>query len=123
MEHMHENMTGEDMTAMQLKNLHVLQQPMDCSQDCFLVPGPVRMGQPCLNALATPVITARGTEYRDVMAQLNSGLRNAFNLAPSQPLRGVESWSGDDDYKGCSIAWTGEAHPVLNTDHMFFNCY
>ena len=30
---------------------------------------------------------------------------------------------GDDNYKGFNIAWTGEAHPVLNTDHMFFNCY
>ena len=30
---------------------------------------------------------------------------------------------GDDDYKGFNIAWTGEVHPVLNADHMFFNCY
>ena len=49
--------------------------------DCFLVPGPVRMSQACLDALASPTITARGTEFRDVMARLNSGLRYAFNLS------------------------------------------
>ena len=102
-------MVEEGVQAMQLKNLHVLQQPMDISQDCFLVPGPVRMGQPCLSALGSPVITARGTEYRDVMAQLNSGLRSAFNLAPSQPVRGVQSWSGDDDYKVVVVSGSGTA--------------
>ena len=55
--------------------------------DCFLVPGPVRMAQNCLDAMATPTITARGGEYRDVMADLNSGLRAAFNLSPSQPVK------------------------------------
>ena len=39
--------------------------------DCFLVPGPVRMNQRCLDAMATPAITARGAEFRDVMADLN----------------------------------------------------
>lgn len=82
---------------------------MEHSGDCFLVPGPVRMGKPCLEALASPVITARGTEYRDVMAVLNSGLRNAFNLAPSKPIRGVESWSGDDDYKVVVVSGSGTA--------------
>ena len=51
--------------------------------DCFLVPGPVRMSDACLQAMATPVMTARGTEFRDVMADLNAGLRTAFNLTPS----------------------------------------
>ena len=32
--------------------------------DCFLVPGPVRMSDACLQAMATPVMTARGTEFR-----------------------------------------------------------
>ena len=54
--------------------------------DCFLVPGPVRMNQACLDAMATPTITARGPEFRDVMAELNSGLRYAFNIAPSKPV-------------------------------------
>ena len=94
---------------MELKNLHVLQQLVDLSQDCFLVPGPVRMGDPCLKALGTPVMTARGSEYRDVMAHLNSGLRNAFNLAPSEPVRGVQSWAGDDDYKVVVVSGSGTA--------------
>ena len=55
------------------------------TDDCFLVPGPVRMNQACLDAMSNPVITARGSEFRDVMAELNSGLRYAFNLSPSKP--------------------------------------
>ena len=82
---------------------------MDSNDDCFLVPGPVRMGDECLQALATPVMTARGTEFRDVMAYLNSGLRHAFNLAPSEPVRGVQSWAGDDDYKVVVVSGSGTA--------------
>ncbi len=67
------------------------------------------MGKPCLEALATPVMTARGPEFRDVMATLNSGLRNAFNLAPSKPVRGVQSWSGEDDYKVVVVSGSGTA--------------
>ena len=61
--------------------------------DVFLVPGPVRMNQDCLNAMSSSVITARGSEYRDIMARLNSGLRYAFNLTPSLGERKQESWS------------------------------
>ncbi|MDA8546550.1 aminotransferase class V-fold PLP-dependent enzyme [Euryarchaeota archaeon] len=82
---------------------------MDSNDDCFLVPGPVRMGDECLQALATPVMTARGAEFRDVMAYLNSGLRHAFNLAPSEPIRGVQSWAGDDDYKVVVVSGSGTA--------------
>jgi len=67
------------------------------------------MGDECLQALSTPVMTARGTEFRDVMARLNSGLRHAFNLAPSEPLRGVKSWAGDDDYKVVVVSGSGTA--------------
>ncbi len=77
--------------------------------DCFLVPGPVRMNQRCLDAMATPVITARGPEFRDVMAELNSGLRYAFNLAPSKPEKKTQSWAGDDDYKVMAISGSGTA--------------
>lgn len=77
--------------------------------DCFLVPGPVRMGKPCLDAMATPVITARGSEFRDVMADLNSGLRYAFNLSPSEPIKKNQSWSGDDDYKVVVVSGSGTA--------------
>ena len=77
--------------------------------DCFLVPGPVRMNQKCLDAMATPVITARGPEFRDVMAELNSGLRYAFNLAPSKPEKKTQSWAGDDDYKVMAVSGSGTA--------------
>ena len=77
--------------------------------DCFLVPGPVRMGQPCLDALSNPVITARGGEFRDIMADLNSGLRYAFNLAPSLPVKKTQSWSGEDDYKVMVVSGSGTA--------------
>ena len=77
--------------------------------DCFLVPGPVRMGQPCLDALGSPVITARGSEFRDVMAKLNSGLRSAFNLSPSSDERKNQSWTGDDGYKVIVVSGSGTA--------------
>ena len=77
--------------------------------DCFLVPGPVRMNQACLDAMATPTITARGTEFRDVMARLNSGLRYAFNLSPSSSERKNQSWTGDDGYKVIVVSGSGTA--------------
>ena len=77
--------------------------------DCFLVPGPVRRGQPCLDALGSPVITARGSEFRDVMAKLNSGLRYAFNLSPSSDERKNQSWTGDDGYKVIVVSGSGTA--------------
>ena len=77
--------------------------------DCFLVPGPVRMSDACLQAMATPVMTARGSEFRDVMADLNAGLRYAFNLTPSQRIRGTQSWSGEDGYKVVAVSGSGTA--------------
>ncbi len=77
--------------------------------DCFLVPGPVRMNQRCLDAMSNPVITARGGEFRDVMAELNSGLRYAFNLSPSLPNKKTHSWAGDDDYKVMVVSGSGTA--------------
>jgi len=73
------------------------------------VPGPVRMGKPCLDALGSPVITARGSEFRDVMAKLNSGLRYAFNLSPSSDERKNQSWTGDDGYKVIVVSGSGTA--------------
>ena len=94
---------------MVLKNLQAVQQPMAYEDDCFLVPGPVRMGQPCLDAMGTAVMTARGQEFRDVMAKLNSGLRSAFNLSPSPPVRKSNSWEGDDGYKVIVVSGSGTA--------------
>ena len=63
------------------------------------------MNQRCLEAMSTPFITARGGEFRDVMADLNSGLRYAFNLTPSQPEKKTQSWSSEDHecvfFTGC----------------------
>ena len=67
------------------------------------------MNQRCLEAMARPVITARGGEFRDVMADLNSGLRYAFNLTPSQPVKKTNSWSSEDDYKVMVVSGSGTA--------------
>ena len=77
--------------------------------DCFLVPGPVRMSDGCLQAMATPVITARGAEFREVMAQLNSGLRYAFDLSPSPSEMKSQSWTGEDGYKVVVVSGSGTA--------------
>ena len=76
---------------------------------CFLVPGPVRMSSKTLNAMSTPTITARGKEFREVMARLNFGLRVAFNLSPSEPSRGKQSWLGDDGYRVIVVSGSGTA--------------
>ena len=82
---------------------------MSHNGDCFLVPGPVRMNDACLQAMATPVMTARGPEFRQVMAGLNSGLRYAFNLSPSQPEMKTQSWTGEDGYKVVVVSGSGTA--------------
>ncbi len=76
---------------------------------CFLVPGPVRMSSKTLHAMSTPTITARGREFREVMARLNSGLRVAFNLSPSEPNRGEQSWLGADGYRVIVVSGSGTA--------------
>ena len=78
--------------------------------DCFLVPGPVRMSDGCLQAMATPVITScRGAEFREVMAKLNSGLRYAFDLSPSPSEMKSQSWTGEDGYKVVVVSGSGTA--------------
>ena len=77
--------------------------------DCFLVPGPVRMSDGCLQAMATPVITARGAEFREVMAKLNSGLRYAFDLSPSPSEMKSQSWTGEDGYTVVVVSGSGTA--------------
>ena len=77
--------------------------------DCFLVPGPVRMSHACLQAMATPVMTARGAEFKQVMAKLNSGLRYAFNLSPSKPEVKSKSYHGADGYKVVVVSGSGTA--------------
>lgn len=67
------------------------------------------MSEACLAAMATPTITARGPEYRDVMAELNSLLRVAFNLSPSPRQRGKAAWTGEDGYKVIVVSGSGTA--------------
>jgi aspartate aminotransferase-like enzyme len=67
------------------------------------------MSDACLQAMATPVMTARGPEFRDVMADLNAGLRSAFNLTPSERTRGTQSWAGEDGYKVVAVSGSGTA--------------
>jgi len=94
---------------MHFKDRQATPTTMTHSGDCFLVPGPVRMSEACLQAMATPVMTARGPEFRQVMAELNSGLRHAFNLTPSEPKMKTQSWTGEDGYKVVVVSGSGTA--------------
>ncbi len=89
--------------------------------DCFLVPGPVRMNDACLKAMATPVMTARGPEFRQVMAKLNSGLRYAFNLSPSLPEMKSQSWTGEDGYCVIVVSGSGTAAMEMVIANRFRN--
>ncbi len=89
--------------------------------DCFLVPGPVRMNDACLKAMATPVMTARGPEFRQVMAKLNSGLRYAFNLSPSLPEMKSQSWTGEDGYCVVVVSGSGTAAMEMVIANRFRN--
>ncbi|MEC7988637.1 MAG: alanine--glyoxylate aminotransferase family protein [Candidatus Thermoplasmatota archaeon] len=89
--------------------------------DCFLVPGPVRMSDACLQAMATPVMTARGAEFRKVMANLNSGLRYAFDLSPSKPEMKTQSWTGEDGYRVVVVSGSGTAAMEMVIANRFRN--
>lgn len=67
------------------------------------------MSTECLQAMSSQVITARGNEFREVMAGLNSGLRYAFNLTPSEGVAKKNSWSGEDGYKVVVVSGSGTA--------------
>jgi len=77
--------------------------------ECYLVPGPVKMSNETLNAMSKPVMTARGVEFRDIMAELNGLLRIAFNLSNSSFERGTKSYSGEDDYSIIVVSGSGTA--------------
>lgn len=94
---------------MHFKDCPPYRSTMSHEGDCFLVPGPVRMADNCLQAMATPVMTARGPEFRDVMAELNAGLRYAFNLSPSKGVKKTQSWTGEDGYKVVVVSGSGTA--------------
>jgi aspartate aminotransferase-like enzyme len=67
------------------------------------------MSQSCLDAMSAPTITARGGEFRDVMARLNSGLRYAFNLSLSSDKKKNQSWYGEDGYRVIIVSGSGTA--------------
>ena len=77
--------------------------------DCFLVPGPVKMSKKTLDSMSHPVITARGSEYRDIMAELNGLLRIAFNLSPTTFESGKKSFEGEDGYSTIVVSGSGTA--------------
>ena len=106
---------------MQFKDRHRTPPTMTHTGDCFLVPGPVRMNDACLQAMATPVMTARGPEFREVMAKLNSGLRYAFNLSPAVPEMKNESWTGEDGYKVVVVSGSGTAAMEMVIANRFRN--
>ena len=82
---------------------------MEIKGDCFLVPGPVKMSENTLKSMSHPVITARGSEYRDIMAELNGLLRVAFNLSETSFERGNRSFQGDDGYSTIVVSGSGTA--------------
>ena len=82
---------------------------MIIKDECFLVPGPVKMSQKTLESMSHPVITARGNEYRDIIAELNGLLRVAFNLSKTSFKRGEESFRGDDGYSVIVVSGSGTA--------------
>lgn len=79
------------------------------------------MSEACLQAMATPVITARGAEFREVMAKLNSGLRYAFDLSPSPSKMKSQSWTGEDGYKVVVVSGSGTAAMEMVIANRFRN--
>ena len=88
-------------------------------ESCFLIPGPVRMNSRVLTAMSAPTMTARGPEYKSVMAELNHLLRLAFNLSPSSQERGRQSWTGDDGYSVIVVSGSGTAATEMSIANRF----
>ncbi|RAH16554.1 MAG: hypothetical protein CMB56_000480 [Methanobacteriota archaeon] len=88
-------------------------------KDCFLVPGPVRMSSKTLESMSHPVITARGSEYKAIMAELNGLLRIAFNLSPTSYDIGVKSFEGDDGYSTIVVSGSGTAAMEMIISNRF----
>ena len=66
------------------------------------------MNQRCLDAMAGTGTTARGAEFRDVMADLNSDFVTLLISHP-QAQEKTHSWAGDDDYKVMAVSGSGTA--------------
>lgn len=48
--------------------------------ECYLIPGPTKMSQATMDAMALPVMTHRSPEFKSVMSELHSLLRTTFNI-------------------------------------------
>lgn len=82
--------------------------PVD--HDLFLVAGPVRMSEATLQAMATPVMTARSAEFKRHMFHLHGGLRHAFGLQPSTATEpGTGAWWGPDEWGVVAVNGSGTA--------------
>jgi aspartate aminotransferase-like enzyme len=77
------------------------------------------MNAATLEAMATPTMTARGPEFRKVMAVLNQRLRIAFNLSPSSPEIGTNSWTGEDGYGVIVVSGSGTAAMEMVLSNRF----
>jgi len=81
----------------------------DGPSQVFLIPGPVRMSQATLEAMAAPAMTARSSEFRAHMKRLNRGLRHAFGLTPSPENEEHPSAFGEDGYAVLAVSGSGTA--------------
>ena len=59
--------------------------------------------------------------FRKVMANLNSGLRYAFDLSPSQPEMKTQSWTGEDGYRVVVVSGSGTAAMEMVIANQFRN--
>ena len=50
------------------------------ADECYLIPGPTKMSQATMDAMALPVMTHRSPEFKAIMSELHSLLRMTFNL-------------------------------------------
>ena len=67
--------------------------------ECYLIPGPTKMSQATMDAMALPVMTHRSPEFKAVMSELHSLLRMSFNL----------NKHGEDNYSVMMVSGSGTA--------------
>ena len=83
--------------------------PMTWDGECWFIAGPTRMTPATLEALATPAMTHRSSEFRQAMATISSHLRLAFGLSPSSGEVGDQSHDGKDGWSVVVVSGSGTA--------------
>ena len=68
-------------------------------EGCYLIPGPTKMSQATMDAMALPVMTHRSPEFKSVMSELHSLLRTTFNISVTE----------DDGYSVILVSGSGTA--------------